>query len=223
LKQIGVAMHNYHGTYRTFPPALGNWYDFGGWLSTILPYIEQDTAYNNQAYWNPIAVYTCPSDPRDAAVSANNNGFGLTWYLGVMGSVGLWDNPPDASTWGIMETVTYTGVGIAQITDGTSQTLMVGERPPSADLFWGWWSFFEYDTLLPTQNYYDPYGGCPLPGVYGPGNVNDVCASTHFWSLHNGGANWLYGDGSVRYLPYTAAPITIPQATMAGVVDDSSF
>jgi prepilin-type processing-associated H-X9-DG protein len=152
---------------------------------------------------------------------------GLTWYVGVTGSVGQYDangtESADSSTFGILQ-ATSSGVAIPKIVDGTSYTLMVGERPPSADTGWGWWSFSDYDNLLATQNYLDMYGGCPLPGVFRPGNVTNNCDSTHFYSMHTGGANWLYGDASVRFLPYAAAPLTIPEATRNGgeTVNDSN-
>ena len=38
----------------------------------------------------------------------------------------------------------------------------------------------------------------------------------HFWSHHTGGANWVLGDGSVRFLPYAASAVTIPLASRNG-------
>jgi prepilin-type processing-associated H-X9-DG protein len=255
LHQIGVACHNYHGVFQRFPQPRGVPLGLGvaftsapGWMVQILPYIEQDAVYNacnnaqTQAQWNaaitsPIKTYQCPSDPRGdlqgAGVEINNgvtgstSNVGLTWYVGVIGSVGQFPDAngretTTANTFGIMQASTI-GVAISKIPDGTSYTLLVGERPPSADTVWGWWSFSDYDNLLATQNYIDinPYG-CALPGTFGPGNVYNNCDSTHFYSMHTGGANWLYGDGSVRFLPYSAAPLTIPEATRNGgeAVDD---
>src|SRR5438874_7271706 len=44
LKQIGVAMHGYHGAYKTFPP--GNTVFWGaGWATEILPHIDQDAIF----------------------------------------------------------------------------------------------------------------------------------------------------------------------------------
>src|SRR5262245_49529319 len=50
LRQIGIGLHNYHGTYSHFMPARGDeqspnqifvWSVFGGWMVNLLPYIEQ--------------------------------------------------------------------------------------------------------------------------------------------------------------------------------------
>src|SRR5205823_743609 len=66
LKQIGLALHNYHDTYGRFPPSLdeANYYlpagqgsprpqytTYWSWLAYILPFIEQDNLYNQAAKW----------------------------------------------------------------------------------------------------------------------------------------------------------------------------
>jgi prepilin-type processing-associated H-X9-DG protein len=38
----------------------------------------------------------------------------------------------------------------------------------------------------------------------------------HFWSLHIGGANFVFADGSVHFLPYSAAPILPALASRDG-------
>ena len=64
-----------------------------------------------------------------------------------------------------------------------------------------------------------PYLWAPCPsGVYtfGPGRINNQCDLFHFWSLHPNGANFLFVDGSVHFLPYTSAPILPALASRAG-------
>jgi hypothetical protein len=206
--------------------------------------MEQDAVYNNlnnaqtdaafqAAIASPIKILECPSDPRGGINGQGTDSIGgvssagLTWYLGVTGSVGMF---PDANgnevtdpiTFGIMQASSI-GVPVQKITDGSAYTLMAGERPPSGDTGWGWWAFSDYDNLLATQNFIDIYGGCPLPGVFKPGDYRNNCDSTHYYSYHTGGGNWLYGDASVRFLPYAASPLTLPEATRSGgeVVNDS--
>jgi prepilin-type processing-associated H-X9-DG protein len=124
------------------------------------------------------------------------------------------------------------GVRMAQVTDGLSNTLMVGERPPSADLIFGWWfagfgisGDGDGDVVLGISErfedsfmgYHDPQGkpcskGSPdsnNAAAYklSPGDLNNQCDQFHYWSLHSGGANFCLGDGSVRFLSYSTSPI----------------
>jgi hypothetical protein len=48
---------------------------------------------------------------------------------------------------------------IVDITDGTGNTVLVGERPPSRDLFWGWWTWSALDASLGVRNTWTVYGG----------------------------------------------------------------
>jgi prepilin-type processing-associated H-X9-DG protein len=209
--------------------------EFRGWMCEILPFIEQQNLagqmYTNPWYTGffatfntPVKGYLCPSDPRQLTIIPAGNG-ALTSYLGVTGSdndVNLQVNGP---TNGIFD-ISKMGIRLTDITDGTSNTLMVGERPPTANLLEGWWGASDYDTLLSTRQLYgDLFGaaGCVLPGLFGPGSLNGPCNGdgNHFWSFHSGGANWLLGDGSVRFLPYSASAQTIPLGSRNGgeVVD----
>ena len=66
-------------------------------------------------------------------------------------------------------------VGVVSVPDPSfDNTVMLGERPPSADLNWGWWSYSDYDTLMATQTNFAAYGGCPSPHIFGPGGVVSV-------------------------------------------------
>jgi prepilin-type N-terminal cleavage/methylation domain-containing protein/prepilin-type processing-associated H-X9-DG protein len=245
LKQIGLALHTYHDSHQHFPPPRGNhtptplFTEFRGWMCEVLPYIEQDNLARNMytspwylgffANFNvPVKAYLCPSDPRDLRKVPAGNG-AMTSYLGVTGS----DNDVNAQfngpTNGIFD-VSSGGVRLTDVTDGTSNTLMVGERPPTANLFEGWWGASDYDTLLSTRQLYgDLFGGsgCVLPGLFGPGSLKGPCNGdgNHFWSFHPNGANWVFGDGSVRFLPYSASALTIPLASRNGgeVVDVGQF
>jgi prepilin-type processing-associated H-X9-DG protein len=109
------------------------------------------------------------------------------------------------------------------VTDGTSSTVMVGERPPAASTTWGWWTWGPYDASLAVRNSVDdPHGtACPLPQTCSPGQANRECDALHSWSQHPNGANWLFADGGARFLSYSAAPLLPKLATRSGgeVVD----
>src|SRR5262249_34392080 len=107
----------------------------------------------------------------------------------------------------------------AAILDGIAFTLMVGERPPSADLFWGWWAVSDYDCLLSTYQLYGMYGGQTFPGVFRAPvlPIDNDLESNHFWSRHFvSGGNWLVGDGSGKFIKYTASAVILELATREG-------
>ena len=59
LKQIGLAVHNYHGVHDSLPPTRTYWDEGLSWTVLILPYIEQDNFYRQ---WNPLENYGSHSD-----------------------------------------------------------------------------------------------------------------------------------------------------------------
>src|SRR5262249_34967361 len=97
-------------------------------------------------------------------------------------------------------------VKIVGITDGASNTIMVGERPPGGDLTWGWWAWGARDTTMPVQLNITaalPNGNCPVPAIFKAGNLNDPCSVHAPWSFHSGGAHFLFADGHVAFLNYS--------------------
>jgi prepilin-type processing-associated H-X9-DG protein/prepilin-type N-terminal cleavage/methylation domain-containing protein len=239
LKQLGLAFHCYHDTQGALPPAYADLEIGEGaqltWLVFLLPYLDQAPLWQRtlDAYAiesnptrNPphiglatvIPCYICPTDARLLDPVTDDQGFtaAYTSYQGIAGGTTA-DGALRAQE----------GVRLAEITDGTSQTLLVGERPPPARLMAGAW----YVQLMEPQWQGDAYGPrlayetvvwdqdvgpCHGPFMFGPGQIDNPCDSNHFWSLHSGGANFLLVDGSVHFLVYAAAPIMPALATRAG-------
>jgi prepilin-type processing-associated H-X9-DG protein len=118
-------------------------------------------------------------------------------------------------------------VRIGDISDGTSNTLLLGERPPSPDLYVGWWTWGAIDASLGVRTTFSVYAtgvsndphsqSCTrlLPETFRRG-IGNFCDVHHFWSQHPGGANWLFADGAVRFLSYANASLMPALATRAG-------
>ena len=241
LKQIGVALHGYHDVSGRFPPGLHN--DLGpspqpfmSWNTRLLPFLEgtsmwakaeESFARNRNFLRNPphtllghpLPAFSCPADSRTLQPKVFAPAFrvAFTAYLGVEGM--------DQFT---KDGVLYldSQVRVIDITDGASNTLAVGERPPSADGDFGWWyagwgqskdGSCEMVLGAMERNVAIKPGECPA-GAYsfGPGNVNNQCDALHFWSLHGGGAHFLFADGSTRFLRYEAASVLPSLATRSG-------
>jgi prepilin-type N-terminal cleavage/methylation domain-containing protein/prepilin-type processing-associated H-X9-DG protein len=219
LKQVGLALHGYHDTMKRLPYGGSSGY----WMRDILSFVEQDAVKKNNITSAKLNVYFCPSEPRSNSPVWNNS-YGTHTYPGVAGTSSF--DYPDTGIFGWR--VSPTGLKITQITDGTSNTLMVGERPPSSDLYWGWWYSTNFDVIcwaidsgfnaFPTgTNTNGASYTCPTPAYFSPGRGADDCSFNHFWSYHSGGANFLMADGTARFYSYSIGTTALPKlASYAG-------
>ena len=227
LKQYGLALHHYHDGHQVFP--IGNvpfrWWTF---QSMLLPYMEQQNVYNLIDYkylgafpqdprgpcfqysayvyqskppdLDPgnrvLSVDKCPSDPYGGIWQAEPEIWGRhgnTNYFGVIGTSSNVQHGDD----GIL--FYGSSIRISDVTDGTSNTIIMGERGCEQALYWGWcYCGFgqdlmgQGDNLLSTQQ---PFG----PGL--PDGNSDL----HFWSYHPGGGMFLWADGAVKFVSYNIA------------------
>jgi prepilin-type N-terminal cleavage/methylation domain-containing protein/prepilin-type processing-associated H-X9-DG protein len=197
-----------------------------------------------------LAIYTCPSDPRSGNALIFNqtwdgygsdHTFGTTDYACIVG----WDYcsgdtsrkgaPFGVDKQGLM-TPWHPGVKFTDATDGLSNTLLIGERPPGYDLDWGWWVNGGNDVMsgvanVTYPNYTRDQNGkpCPPSPYYfkepEPGGVNNPCSNNHLYSMHTGGANFVFGDGSVKFISYGAYLVLLDLSTYAGgeVANSSAY
>jgi prepilin-type N-terminal cleavage/methylation domain-containing protein/prepilin-type processing-associated H-X9-DG protein len=241
LRQIGTACHNFAAAGGRLPPgvtavAKGESFPNMGWLARILPHVEQQplwqasvAAYAVQpgdpfhaphtGFMTPIRVYACPADDRQLEVHDTHAKFRVACagYLGVLGT-----------NYRITDGVLFHGsqVRLVDVADGTSNTLLAGERPPSPDFWYGWWYASEApsgsgDTVLGVRernSRMSTYSAsCRLgPYRFESGRLDEQCDLFHFWSLHAGGANIAFVDGSVRFLAYSADDVMPALATRSG-------
>jgi prepilin-type N-terminal cleavage/methylation domain-containing protein/prepilin-type processing-associated H-X9-DG protein len=243
LKQLALALQQHHGDYACLPPGFRSFgtspWPWSGWTLSSLPYLEQNALYKQslEAYaanWYPFAnpphvglatplkVLACPSDSRVPGPQTSQRTNVLVAFTSYLGVSGLDYSTKDGVLF--QDSV----VRFADVLDGTSNTLMLGERPPSADFQFGWWyagigqrSTGSADLILGVheQNLLPITSGSPCgPGAYpfSPGTFTDPCAMFHFWSPHPGGANFAMADGSVRMIRYLANPVMPALASRAG-------
>jgi prepilin-type N-terminal cleavage/methylation domain-containing protein len=216
LKQIGLALHGYHGSYGKFPAGFataGNvegspgW----GWGTMILPYLEQEALYTalnpavnmipgdlgtmtGQLVQTPLRVYRCPSDT-GAAIDTSRGSHATSNYAGVSGS-------PYESGNALNQPGTFyqnSAVRIADITDGTSNTVIVGER------LYGMLNGVDYVGAIWSGVYMSGRDGSTVRNLNGtPLSKVNGSDPWGFSSRHPAGAQFVLADGSVRLISESA-------------------
>jgi prepilin-type N-terminal cleavage/methylation domain-containing protein/prepilin-type processing-associated H-X9-DG protein len=229
LKQIGLACHNYHDAQQTFPPgylAVSSYSDGAtdtapgwGWAAFLLPYLEQDNLYRQINFAQPVqnsaaaqavlSGFLCPSDlvPPAPFVLTDAGGRPVcqaapSSYAATVGPDASEADGPD----GLGVFYRNSRVRLTDITDGTSNTTLLGDRAWSqANGVWA---------------------GAPAAAVMRAGAQNPWASATasapvlvlvhnnwvnirtdsdggldDFSSNHPGGANLLFADGSVHFVP----------------------
>lgn len=221
LKQIGLAVHNYHDTFGVVPPGdLSGGYTRTSAFVSILSHIDQAPLYNQYDFNKPhtdaanmqvvsqfIPTYLCPSAVirRPVPISgcdANNRAPGT--YAGSSGSDDPWGtrtagNPNN----GLIVNLDSGPVRFRDAVDGLSTTLLVGESA---------WNFPDYlfsaglcsgQVRFGFTYWSSPYPLATLFTTRGPFNPKrmdgDQTRLASFRSDHVGGAHFLLGDGSVRF------------------------
>ena len=222
LKQLGIALHNYHDTYTKFP--CGSYPSTNGlsWHVSILPQIEQANLWNQFEFGvhaggqfdsatnrplcrtNPIAGFFCPSGTEQRA---DDNALDYTMhYYGVMGPTGTNSqsgvaykeniNGPHGgfSQEGLF--YIYTSKSMRDILDGTSNTIVVGEiswtdRNGNPTRYRAWTRGGQVNQFMAPAKNVARQINADYTALF-----NDMS----FGSNHTGGAQFIFGDGSVSFL-----------------------
>jgi prepilin-type N-terminal cleavage/methylation domain-containing protein/prepilin-type processing-associated H-X9-DG protein len=223
LRQIGLACHAYHGSRKSLPPGYTakavypdttpGW----GWAAFILPYLEQDNLYKQIDFTQPVqnalaaqavlAVYLCPMDqaPSEAfqvtdATFAPLASLGPSSYAATVGSDASEVDDPVCN--GVFYRNSRTR--LTDITDGTSQTAMIGDRAWAQTN--GAWAGAPNGALTragqrnPWQNATGP-APCLILAHNNWINIRTDADGglDDFSSNHPGGVNLLLADGSVHF------------------------
>ncbi|RMF99807.1 MAG: DUF1559 domain-containing protein [Planctomycetota bacterium] len=239
LKQIGIAMHNYHDAFGRFPYG---WDNRGtGWSLHVLPFLELKSIYDTIHFqesgpgnWNSgsenqtacetvIPVYRCPSMPIDEHF--DNSGIDRRVPGSYRGNAGSLASSDDTSTIVIpgtksLESLDQNGyfyacsaIRFGDVTDGTSNTIMIGESRTDPRFvkdgqgmdFWyigspqidpctctGSSSGTEFSEFVGTTL-------APINAFVNHPDINGRLMELSFGSYHPGGAEFLMGDGTVRF------------------------
>jgi prepilin-type N-terminal cleavage/methylation domain-containing protein len=249
LKQIGLALHNYHDVHKQFPPAVlcavagcntndSRNADWGAtWVVQFLPFFDQKPLYDQYnfslpARQNPTVVgmrlemFLCPSDLKNPNIGTANGhvlnmargNYGLNIGLGRARNNSVYN---DIKRRGVGHVRQQWGARIADMLDGTSNTLVVGElltHTSTGDGSWGVWAHSggpfvngsndnggtpdvmipNGDARLAPNHEWTPH--CPN-GVSDPIWTCDDSNTAHtVRSRHAGGVQILLGDGTVRFV-----------------------
>jgi prepilin-type N-terminal cleavage/methylation domain-containing protein len=245
LKQIGLALHNYHDQTKALPPGyhdLAPWpnNDAGpgwGWASFILANLEQRALQNevnlNLHVASPIApipslraqflsAFYCPAEVQLGTFTCTDGG-GNSWvlaqgsYVACNGNDGVDDNSTPPHTGAFVRATR--GFRFADITDGLSNTFFVGERSTTMSL--STWVGVPLNAIVPSVRAPGSFsGGSALVlGHCGPHLPNDsiVTDADAMSSRHVAGVQFLMGDGSVRLISNSISQTTYDAlATRAG-------
>lgn len=270
LKQIGLALHNYHETYNVLPPGfisyktdsstfatLAQTAPYWSWGASILPQTDGATIFNTlqvgtrspidainaggtvlNALTTPLPAFLCPSDTAPSTNTArqvstpttsvatssyvaSNNASSIVANDGssnANSTAKFSSNKPGEGYVGAFSINSSTG--FRDITDGLSNTVLVGERAWKVGAATAPNQAYSGLALITTRgadnatstapatalNFSDVLGGARRKINYVDGTTN---SQQSYSSFHTGGAHFLMGDGAVRFISENIAFVAI--------------
>ncbi|MDX1947797.1 MAG: DUF1559 domain-containing protein [Pirellulaceae bacterium] len=143
LRQQLLALHNFHDTFNRFPAAYqtdGDGKPLLSWRVALLPFIEEKALFDqfrlDEPWDSEHNKKLIPRMPRTFLAPGSRAAPGMTTYLGVGGKAGVLGAPripakPDRPATGLPN-----GIGMAQVVDGTSNTIAIVEASDEAAVIW---------------------------------------------------------------------------------------
>ncbi len=233
LKQMGIAFHTHHDIFHVFPSGGRSWTETArvwtpdgypaiyttqswGWAYQILPYIEQKPLWlnpnDNAVGGTPVPIYNCPSVRGPTVFAYNQAGASTNRYMmDYVGNGGTW------GTWGALgagsnsldgplvpsQNGSGRSVKIADITDGTAYTLLIGEKlldmkimnsSPDCNDDQGWVDGWDNDTIVWAC------GNSPGTPIVPQHFTTFGTCGPNFGSVHTAGMTAVFCDGAVHVI-----------------------
>jgi prepilin-type N-terminal cleavage/methylation domain-containing protein/prepilin-type processing-associated H-X9-DG protein len=224
LRQMGIACLTYHDVNKSFPPgylataSYPNTSPGWGWSAFILPYIEQEPLYRQLDFSKPlehspaiqtmVKTYLCPSDNVALAPFAITDGTFTTIAYAAPSSYAATVGDDSSEADGVIGNGVFyrnSHTRIADITDGTSQTVLLGDRSWSQAQ--GIWAGAPNGGVVRAgaQNVWPSATANSPVFVLVHNNFINITTDADgglddFSSNHIQGANVLFADGSVHFI-----------------------